>query len=177
MLNYLGLDTTTHRVYLTLASQQVASVDALCRMLDLPAPEVRAALDQLSELALAEWDESGHPTKVVDPAVGLKALLAKQRAELAERQSQIERVQLQVEEWLAVNRAAGKVDPQLTISALHGADAVRDKLSELAENCRDEIWSFNPGGMQSAEQLRRARPLNEQTLARGVTMRAVYLDS
>lgn len=177
MLNYLGLDSTTHRVYLTLASQPVADVSELRSVLGLSEAQVRAALDQLSELALAQWDGSGQPTRVVDPALGLKALLAQRRAELAERQSQIEQAQLQVEEWLAVNRAAGNADPQLTITALHGAEAVRDKLSELAERCRDEVWSFNPGGMQSAEQLSSARPLNAETLARGVTMRAVFLDS
>ncbi|WP_347350315.1 helix-turn-helix domain-containing protein [Intrasporangium sp.] len=177
MLNYLGMDSLTHRVYLTLASQPVAGIEALARLLDLSEDDVRTGLNRLSAIALAELDSSGEPTRIVDPSVGLKALLAQERLELAERQSQVERAQLQIEQWLAANSAAHNADPHLTITALHGLDAVRDKLVELARECRDEVWSFNPGGGQSNEQLRSASPLNADTLARGVSMRAVYLDT
>jgi DNA-binding CsgD family transcriptional regulator len=177
MLNHLGLETNTHRVFLAVASRQASTVDVLARSLDLTEGEVRRALDQLSALALAELDSGGEASVPVDAELGLKALLAQKRAELAERQSQVEQAHLAVEQWLAVNRAASAAAHDLTVTTLHGADAVRNKLTELAESCRDEVWSFNPGGMQSHEQLERARPLNKATLARGVTMRAVYLDS
>ena len=65
----------------------------------------------------------------------------------------------------------------LDVERVEGVEEVRHRLAELAAGCRSALWAFQPGGPQSTERLQASRPLNEATLARGVEMRSVFLDS
>lgn len=175
MLDQLGLDPETQHVYLALVEDPEADLAAVQRATGLTEDAVRSALDRLSELALVQWGGVGS-ARAVDPEVGLMALLARRRAEVAEQQHRMEQCRLAVEHWLVSHKEGLKASAP-DVERLEGVEAVRTKLVELAQTCRREVWSFHPGGPQSAANLAKARPLNEETLARGVEMRAVFLDS
>ncbi len=168
----LGLGPTVEKVYVALLRDPDSTVATLSESLGLNDPEVRAALDELATLALVRSVDGR--TRPVDPQVGLATLLARQQAEVARRHMEIEQSRLAVEQWLAVHshRHEG-----VDVERIYGVDAVRTRIEEFARGCRDEVVSFNPGGAQSAESLARSRPLNEETLRRGVRMRAIFLDS
>lgn len=177
MLEKLGLDPVAQQIYLALVSDPDADLATVRQLAGLSEEEVRSGLDRLSELALVQWSEGGLSARPVDPSVGLVALLSRQRAEVAEQQNRIEQCQLAVEQWLLSHKDNLKTASAPQVERLDGVGAVRAKLEELASGCRDEVWSFNPGGPQSAANLARSRPLNQETLSRGVQVKAVYLDS
>lgn len=70
-----------------------------------------------------------------------------------------------------------RAEELLDVERVEGLERVRRRLAELAAACRTSLWAFQPDGPQSAERLQASRPLNEATLARGVQMRSVFLES
>lgn len=133
-------------------------------------------LTQLSELDLVQWTAGDEQPRLVDPETALRSLLNRQRAEVLDRERRIIEGQLAVERML---KAHGHLRdaPPTDVERLSGVNAVRHCLTELAEQCRHSVWSFNPAGAQSLESLKASAPLSEETLLRGVEMRSIYLDS
>lgn len=79
-----------------------------------------------------------------------------------------------MEDWLADTLNSPTASG---LGVIVGVDSVRSRLIELAHACRSSLWAFQPDGPQKAETLAAARPLDEETLARGVSMRTIFLDS
>ncbi|MDP3890010.1 helix-turn-helix transcriptional regulator, partial [Nocardioides sp.] len=178
MLDELGLDQNLQLVYLALLGDPAASLTSLQDSVGMSESEVRAALDRLAELALVRWvGNAERGLELVDPELGLKALLTRQRAEVLDRQRRLEESQLAVERWLNAHGNIRERASSSGVQRIDGLDGVRAKLGELAIECSDSIWSFNPDGAQTPANLAASRPLNSATLERGVGMRAVYLDS
>lgn len=69
------------------------------------------------------------------------------------------------------------IDSDRHFEVLLGAAAVRERLAALAAGCTRTLWSFQPGAIASPAAADAARPLDEETLARGIEMRTIYLDS
>ncbi|MGY4645730.1 hypothetical protein [Cellulomonas sp. URHB0016] len=67
--------------------------------------------------------------------------------------------------------------PQADAEVIVGIENVRSRIAEIARRCTRSLWAFQPGGAQSAACLEACRPLDEESLAGGVDMRTVYLDS
>lgn len=176
MLDELGLAPGDQDVYRTLVTSGDLSVGDLAAALLMPPEEIRRSLDRLGGLGLVRWSPGDDAVLVVvEPEVGLEALLARKEAEAAERRAQLEQSRRAVESWLHTYSSSPR--PAVEVRRLHGVGAVRDALGELARTCTSEVWSLNPGGAQSAEALERARPLTAATLERGVRIRSVFLDS
>ncbi|MFI5758056.1 LuxR C-terminal-related transcriptional regulator [Streptomyces sp. NPDC051569] len=177
-LDYLGLDPLTQAVYQTLLLQPDADISDISSHAGVTLDDTRRALDRLAGLALVRWggDETSSPA-LNDPDTALSALLARQQAEIAERQVQIEESRAAIADLLTARTTSVKDQDRSDVERVIGLEAVRTRIEKLAEACREEVWSFNPGGPQSEQNLVRSRPLNRETLARGVRMRAVYLDS
>jgi DNA-binding CsgD family transcriptional regulator len=176
-LGYLGLDPLTESVYQTLLAHPEADLAGICGLAGVTLVDVRAALDRLVQLSLVRWqaDDVAAPT-LNDPAAALAVLLAQEQSEIKERQLRMEVSRSAIMELLAA-RASGDAQEIPDVERLVGVEAVRDRLEALARTCQEEVWSFNQGGPQSVENLARSRPLNRETLDRGIRMRAIYLDS
>lgn len=85
MLEALGLDMRAEQVYRAILANPGWGVDELGRHLVLSEQEVRDALDRLFELTLLSPSrEEPGALRPVSPDVGLTALLARRRAELAQ---------------------------------------------------------------------------------------------
>ncbi|AEV87071.1 Bialaphos biosynthetic pathway regulatory protein [Actinoplanes sp. SE50] len=175
----LGLDPVAGAVYRTLLANPDARLHQLGTTVGITDEQARDALDRLAELALvrrSEDDDQALPL-LNDPPAALSTLLARQQVRMAEQQLEFERNKAAVAELLAASSAAGADLEPNEVERVLGLDAIRRRISELASCCREEVWTFNPDGAQSAQNRSSARPINEQTLQRGVQMRSIYLDS
>ncbi len=178
MLRQLGLDGDAERVYRTLLERPDADLSILADLAEMTEQQTSAALSELADLALVLWDAGNRAQpQLVDPGVALQALVSHHEAQIAAQTHQLEQSRLAISQILAVRDAASRCGRDFGIERFDDLSAVREKLDELAGTCREEVWSFNTGGPQSAENLARSRPANEETLQRGVRMRAIYLDS
>lgn len=90
MLELLGLHAVAQAVYHEMLAVPESDVDALRESLGLTEKQVRAALDQLADLALVR-DSRDRPGALlaIDPQAGLEAILARQEQELAHRQQEL----------------------------------------------------------------------------------------
>lgn len=174
-LQHLGLDAEAELIYRTILVHPMATVEEIRQEAGLGAKETLDVLDRLAKLALVNWNGQAPTAQLVEPTTALYALLARQESEVAERQLRLSASRQAIDQLLAA-RASDEVTAA-GMERLVGLQAVRHKLQELAEGCQDHVWSLNPGGPQSAANLQRSRPLNQATLARGVTMRAIYQEA
>ena len=108
--------------------------------------------------------------------MGLEALLARQQAELLERQQQLDRGRAALA-VLVADHAGRRRFEQADTERLEGLDAVRERLESLTASTRFELVAFQTGGAQSDAARQASRPLDQVLLERGVAMRTVLLDA
>ncbi|MFJ9446687.1 helix-turn-helix domain-containing protein [Kitasatospora sp. NPDC101235] len=178
MLTALGLDKVSETVYRTMLAHPQEGVAALGARLALSEQQVRQALDTLSELALLRpsADRDGE-LRAVSPEVGMEILMARQQAELAAQQLRIETSRAAAAQLIAECADLRPTSGQPGVEQLTGLDQIRDRLTTLTREVREEVMTFSPDGGQKPENIEAAKPLNLDLLERGVRMRTVYLDS
>lgn len=178
MLDLLGLDSSTEAVYRAMLAHPQDGVEDLVSRLGMPGREIRDALDRLSELALVRVSTED-PTQLhaVSPHLGMEILLARQQAELAAQQQRVEASRAVAARM--ISEFAGQKDdvPEAGVQYLRGLESIRDYLTALNHQVRQEFLTFAPGGPQTEANMRSSRPLNQRLLERGVQMRTIYLDS
>lgn len=175
MLHLLGLSKTAETVYLSMLRHPKHRVAGLAADTGLREADLRAALDELGQLALLRpSDDVAGGVRPVSPSVGLASLLASMEADVAMRQAQVETARAAI--------AVIAADHQMEQSGegavvLQGIDAVRARLEELQRSAQFECLSLNPGGAHRPDARAAATPLNEEALRRGVAIRAICRDS
>ncbi|MEY9894341.1 DNA-binding CsgD family transcriptional regulator [Catenulispora sp. MAP5-51] len=178
MLEAFGVSAAAETLYLHLLRDPAHGMDELTQSLGRSRDEVRAALDELSRLALLRASrENPLAMRPVAPDVGLEALLARKQADLVDRQHQLDQGRASLALLVAEYAESRPLGEHNTIEEIVGLDAVRTRLEALTHRTRSEVLSLAPGGVQNADTLEASRPLDQQLLDRGVTMRTVYLDS
>jgi DNA-binding CsgD family transcriptional regulator len=173
MLEPLGLSHRHEVVYRAMLNNPGLGATALAELLEVAIEDVREALDGLADLALIRMDGSEVP-RAVRPQVGLMALLGKVEADIAVRQQQIEAIRAAIS---AIAVAHDEETADAPPRRLSGIDAVRERLMELSQEARTECLSFSTGGGQAPDTIEAEKPLNEAALARGLSIRNLYLDS
>ncbi|MFJ4864006.1 MULTISPECIES: helix-turn-helix transcriptional regulator [unclassified Streptomyces] len=178
MLQSLGIAGETEAVYRALLRRPGVTVDALAVELGVSEADLRKALDALADLALISqsWRESG-AVLPVSPEFGFEALLAKQQAELARRQQEIEATRAAAAALVADYVCEYSTGHGYAVERLDGVESVRLRIQELASRTERETLAFAPGGPQTEANRQASRPLTESLLARAVSVRTVYLDS
>jgi DNA-binding CsgD family transcriptional regulator len=176
MLEPLGLSPVAESVYRTMLQHRDWGVLQIAEHLELGRGQVRSALDQLSELALLTpprhlGDSGWQP---VNPSVALSALLARAEAEVLARRQQIDATRSAI---VALSTLEAMAPGEEAAARLEGADAVRGRMQELATTVVNSCLSMNPNSAQTPEAKRASRPLNEQLLRRGVSIRCIYQES
>ncbi|PRH79821.1 helix-turn-helix transcriptional regulator [Streptomyces solincola] len=178
MLDVLGMNAITESVYRGMLAQPQDGVAELSTRLRLTEPEVRAALDELSELALIRPSaDDSQRMHAVSPHLGMEILLARQQAELAAQQKRVEESRAAAVRLISEFAHQEPRTPGANVQYLEGIDVIRDHLTAMNDEVRDEFLTFAPGGPQTAANMRSSRPLNQRLLERGVQMRTIYLDS
>jgi DNA-binding CsgD family transcriptional regulator/sugar-specific transcriptional regulator TrmB len=178
MLDLLGLDSRTEAVYRAMLAHPRDGVEGLVSRLGMPVKEVRDALDQLSELALVRVSTED-PTQLhaVSPHLGMEILLARQQAELAAQQQRVEASRAVAARLISEFAGQQEDVPEAGVQYLRGLESIRDYLTALNHQVRQEFLTFAPGGPQTEANMQASRPLNQRLLERGVQMRTIYLDS
>ncbi|WP_328972711.1 helix-turn-helix domain-containing protein [Streptomyces sp. NBC_00239] len=176
MLEVLGLDERTSRVYEAMVSQPESTVSEIAAHLAVAPDEVRGSLDTLARMSLLRpADDQPERLRVVNPAVGLSALLAGQEAELAEQHAQFARTRREAarlaSRWTASHAPHGSVE------LLEGAEELRRRQAELTQEAKHGLVWLLPGGSQDADVLAAGRDTAEQCLLRGVRIRAMFTTS
>jgi len=178
MLKLLGLHTAAEAVYRVMLDEPGYGVAEIAGRLSWTTDQVRAALDELGRLSLLRPSrEEPGAQRAISPEVGLSALLARQEAELAERQERIAASRRAVAAIVADYAERRSAQNRTEVEQLAGLDSVRARLEELVHACRVEILSFVPSGVQGEENPEPARPLGVAVAGRGVQTRDIYLDS
>ncbi|MER5867543.1 LuxR C-terminal-related transcriptional regulator [Kitasatospora sp. NPDC002040] len=174
MLETLGLSVTAAAVYQVMLDRPGHGVERLADAIGVTPAQIHDCLDELTELMLVRAS-SEHPgqLRAVTPEVGLADMLARQEADLAERQAQ-----------LAASRAAVTrlVADRAETRAAHGErllgmDAIQHRLEILMRNVTTECVGVHPGASQRPEDLAAGREGNAAAIARGVAVKSLYQDA
>lgn len=175
MLEGLGMSGTAESVYLQMLRDRDAGPDHIARALGIDEATVRDALDELSRLMLVEDSWAGDDgLRPVSPEVGLAALLAREQAQVARRNQEIEEGRVALARLVSELQNVRK-GPDVEV--LDTADEARDRLAMLTEQCTQELCTFVPTRATSPRALASSRALSQTLLERGVRMRTVYLES
>jgi len=172
VLEPLGLSRTAEAVYRTMLAHRAWGVAEVAEHLGLTTQRVRAALDQLADLALLTLTSAG--ADAVDPLIGLPELLAKAERKALQHQQQIDATRAAI---AAIAAEYATVRDRDSADRLDGVAAVRDRLAELSRIATRECISLNPTASQTPAATSAGEPLNERMLARGITIRGVYQDN
>ncbi|MFC8801106.1 LuxR C-terminal-related transcriptional regulator [Promicromonospora sp. NPDC057138] len=166
---------TAESVYLQMLRDRDAGPDRIANTLGIDEAEVREALDELSRLMLVEdsW-AGGEGLRPVSPELGLAALLAREQAEVARRNQEIEEGRVALARLVSELQNARKGSD---VEILETADEARDRLATLTEQCTHELCTFVPTRATSPRAMGSSRALSQTLLDRGVRMRTVYLES
>ncbi len=177
MVEVPGLTPVAQAVYQAMLDRPGSSAADLVDLLGLPDDQLRAALDELTELTLLR-PSTRQPgvLRPVDPQVGLALLLRRQEQDLANRAQE-----------LAANRAAAAkllAEYNRAVRASTGAgeyltsqDAISARLEVLARNAEQEFLIVLPGGAQPPDSLDAGRPLHADALSRDVRVLMLLQDS
>ncbi|MEU9096956.1 helix-turn-helix transcriptional regulator [Streptomyces sp. NPDC048361] len=176
MLEALGIQQSTEMVYRLLLERPEHGVPELAEELGWPEDEVRAALAHLADLRLVLMDEASQGAAPFNPDVGFAFLLSRAEAELTKRRRQMERAEQAVSAILARFSEGGTFRHDV-VDRIHGVDAVRERLEDLAGSARAECLSLLPGGAQLPDTMDASQPLDELALERGVKIRSIYQES
>lgn len=178
MLQELGLSPTAEAVYEAMLAEPQLEIPELCEHLALAEQEVRIGLDELVRFTLLREsrDEPGH-LRTVPPQVGLETLLRRQEEELATRQQELTATKTQVADAVATYARLQPNTPVGGIMRLADLDAIQARLEILTKNLASECLSVMPGGAQSQASLVASRPLDQDALARGISLLTLYQDS
>ncbi|GHG73599.1 helix-turn-helix domain-containing protein [Streptomyces griseocarneus] len=178
MLDTLGLDAASERVYRGMLAMPGAGVGALAEYLEMSDADVRRGLDVLSELSLVRPSaELAGRARAVSPDIGLDILMSRQQARLAAQQQRLEESRVAAAQLIAEFAEQRSASSGFGGEQLIGLDAIRDRLAGLTRDVREEVMSFSPDGAQTEANIEAARPLDRELLGRGVRMRTIYLDS
>ncbi|MEU9647512.1 helix-turn-helix transcriptional regulator [Streptomyces sp. NPDC048110] len=177
MLQRLGLDRLTHAVYKQLFAGRYRKADEIAAHLGVPAEDVHASLERLTQLGLLRPPSGEDLGELVDPHLALKALLLRQMSGIEDRIREFEEDRAAV--GALVDRYAESRPGGLEsgFECVAGRAAVTDRLHELSRSAGTEWLAFLPGGPSSANWLEPAQELHRKVIARGVANRVVTTDS
>ncbi|WP_406278231.1 LuxR C-terminal-related transcriptional regulator [Embleya sp. NBC_00896] len=170
------MDSVAQGVYLTMVAQPHADVQKLAEQLEESDTAISRALEQLSRLSLVAPGGGATGWMPIEPEVGLAAMLARQQADLARHQLQVEDSRLEVAQLLATHgrRTQGQVPG---VEWLSGEAAVWERVAELADGCREEALSLGPTERLTETVIEAGRPVDESVLRHGARSRSILLES
>jgi DNA-binding CsgD family transcriptional regulator/sugar-specific transcriptional regulator TrmB len=176
LASLIGQDELCVVVYRMVISEPQWSVARISEELGVTEVRVRESLDLLAELSMLHVPGDGVSPLPVHPEVGFSAYIHRREAEIRMQQLELAAVRAATAE-LAATYAAHQASRSSGLERLQGVHEVRARLTEMSRRAKEELLAFMPGGALSQAALHASRPLDEQSLAAGVRLRTVYLES
>jgi DNA-binding CsgD family transcriptional regulator len=176
MFEALGFNKVTESVYLALLRCPDADVSTVAGQLGIAVAKVHAALDDLTGMSLVyrPWPDAHRPC-LVNPEIGLSALLARQQTEMARHRQAVEESRAAFATFVANQTQTGSADHEPGVEHLTGTEKIRDRIQVLTSSCQREVCAF----MADAATPAPFEPIWTEpgVIDRGVRIRTVYLDS
>ncbi|MEU8971254.1 helix-turn-helix transcriptional regulator [Streptomyces monashensis] len=164
-------------VYRLVITRPSWGVSDIARELRLPEAQIRGKLDMLAESSmLLPSGETSHMVGIA-PEVGLARYIHQREQQIHAQQLELASIREAAAKLTAAHATQRAYYGNLCLERLGSVTEVRARLSEIARQATRELLAFMPGGAQSQEALDASRPLDEASLASGLTLRTVYLDS
>ncbi|MFJ2707685.1 LuxR C-terminal-related transcriptional regulator [Streptomyces sp. NPDC087428] len=173
----IGQDELCIEVYRLVITRPGWDVAEIARHLRVPKPDVLEKMDRLAELSMLLPSKETKNAVVIDPEVSLASYIHQRERQIHSQQVELASVRAATARLAAAHASGRAHHSSLGLERLEGIDEVRARLTELARNATGELLAFMPGGAQSEEALQASRPLDEASLAAGVAVRTIYLDS
>lgn len=180
----LGLTEESDSLYRAMLAKPDSGVSSLAADLGWTEAQVRQCLDELADLSLLSappFVSEARGLRVIRPQLALDLLLSRQYAQVARRQQELAEKRAAAAALIAgYQHEAGAPHEccgQAGVEKLIGVQAVRRKISELADRAERETASFAPGGAQPPDNRAASRPIAQRLIDRGIRARTVYQDS
>ncbi|MFJ7418741.1 LuxR C-terminal-related transcriptional regulator [Streptomyces uncialis] len=168
--------TLANRVYELALHSDFVDAEVCVRELGLTREEAERTVRDLVDLRLLLSAHGCRATYVaVNPLSASLQLLAPYDEQLRSRQNELEQIRQQMHSLLPLYRAnlpEEQSGPE--IQRIDDLDTVRGVLGQLAEQCRTEVITSQPGGARDVGVLREAARRDREVLDRGVRMRTLY---
>ncbi|MER6999584.1 helix-turn-helix transcriptional regulator [Streptomyces sp. NPDC000410] len=178
LLEPLGVDAVSERVYRTMLEHPGEGLVAIRDRLSLSHVDLHRALGRLQAHALVRpTDEPARELHAVSPDLGMQILLSRQQQKLAAHQERLEASRAAAARLLSELEDQGRAPVIPTVRHLHGLDRIRDQVEKLNTEVVEDLMAICPGGSGSLVSMRALAPLPERLLAGGVRIRILYRDS
>ncbi|WP_033355617.1 helix-turn-helix transcriptional regulator [Kitasatospora aureofaciens] len=172
MLRALGLDAVSEQVYQELLAEPTLDATLLAERLGLSQDQVNASLDTLADLALLRMSrEAPQQRRPVSPERARALLLRRQEEELQARHAALEANRLAVATAAEQATRERQRIPTAT-EQLDGLDEIQSRLESLVQSATTELCSIVPT-LMTPEALEASRTLDEELLARGITLKTL----
>jgi len=173
----IGLDGRSLTVYRTLLSYPDATAVDLATSLGWDLVSVETALAVLAQLALirGSWHEPGR-MRPVHPDLGLGGHLARQQAELADKNARVQHALCELSMLIDDYRQRADESSGAEIRRLDGMGDVRGWLEMSMPRVQNEVLAFVTPHPTAAVMAARRRD-DQALFHRGVTIKSIYLDS
>ncbi|MDV3220876.1 helix-turn-helix domain-containing protein [Intrasporangium sp.] len=171
------VSTMARQAYHYLLARREWTRDNLAHHLQVGREQVSAVLEELAELGLVRpSQEVSERLEVVPPAVGWARLVAHSETALREHAARVSDVKTAMSAFLETFEARERCAAQENIEVHKGRDAAVTKVGELLAGARREVLTVVTAA-PSAPTLAHARQGDGALLARGTSVRAIYLQS
>ncbi|SFY53521.1 hypothetical protein STEPF1_06804 [Streptomyces sp. F-1] len=169
-LTALGVEPLDESVYRTLLQNPDLTRTDLLAALGLEAAELCLSLKRLEQQGMIHLDTDGEPSPV-DPGIGIEQLAERRLRALQEQQLEV--LSTTQSFVLRVTRGRGRTGDPGQVEPLDGADAVHERIDELAFFARREILVTQPSWLPAHEHLTGTREADLRCLRRGVALRVL----
>ncbi|MFE7271839.1 helix-turn-helix transcriptional regulator [Streptomyces sp. NPDC057623] len=173
----IGQDELCIEVYRLVITQPRWGMAEIAQELRVGELKIRAALNKLAELSMLYQSEGTKNVVAVHPDVGLASYIHRREMEIHAQQMELASVRAAAAELAGTYAVQRAQLGNMGLERLEGVNEVRARLSGLARQATSELLALMPGGAQSQEALEASRPLDEESLKAGVSLRTLYLDS
>lgn len=174
-LALLGLGETAVAVYSELLTRPERPLAEIARDIGRSPAEVGAALDALAAQALLRRSQTeSEGWRPVSPEIALRRLVADVEADLLARQARVSELRDAVAAFVDTYQAQRQEIISSRVEQLESRDAIVSTLEEFSAGAQSEILALVTN-RPSKEAIEDARESDDGTLARGVSVRSIYL--
>ncbi|WP_250405363.1 LuxR C-terminal-related transcriptional regulator [Streptomyces cellostaticus] len=173
------MDHLTSLVYRFALERGQCTRDSLRSTLGLSTDQVQRSIDSLQALRLVRCVVDETDVFVpVSPEAAAAQLVTPIEAEIRQRQSAVEQVRSDLMTLLPLyHESRRRRRSKEAIDVVDDTGAVLSVLTDIAQNCKREVLTVQPGGGRPAAVLEEAFPRDAAMLERGITMRILYEDT
>ncbi len=170
VLQSLGVEEATERVYVAMIEHPELGVDDLAALLDCSSDAVRSELDRMADLALVSRGDHRQSFLVVPPDQAVEVLIARAHRVMQEQERAIDTARSNLPSLVDVFVRSRARPAQGRIEEIDEPDTVRSRLFQLTQSARVRARFMVPGPAFSPEATAASSRLDHTLMAAGVDL-------